>query len=127
MTSRRDTKGAGESAAAQRHTVRSPGLTPDDLERLRAACGRQRIDPARSLYGPGSVTWHVNREAVLLLGGGRALLLQLAHPLVAAGVAAHSNFRSQPLQRLWRTLDLTLTITFADAADVVRAVRLSVP
>jgi uncharacterized protein (DUF2236 family) len=59
----------------------------------------------------------------LLLGGGRALLLQVAHPLVAAGVAAHSDFQRAPLQRLWRTLDLTLTITFADAAHAIAAVR----
>ncbi len=87
------------------------------------ACGRTPVDLTRSLFGPGSVTWRVNREAVLLLGGGRALLLQVAHPLVAAGVAAHSQFRSEPLRRLWRTLDLTLTITFADAARAIAAVR----
>jgi uncharacterized protein (DUF2236 family) len=69
------------------------------------------------------MTWRVNREAVLLLGGGRALLLQVAHPLVAAGVAEHSNFRAAPLTRLWRTLDLMLTITFADAARAMRAIR----
>jgi uncharacterized protein (DUF2236 family) len=39
------------------------------------------------LTGPGSVTWHVCRERVVPLGGLSALLLQLAHPLVAAGVA----------------------------------------
>lgn len=59
----------------------------------------------------------------MLLGGGRALLLQVAHPLVAAGVIAHSNFRTRPLARLWRTLDLMLTITFADAASALRALR----
>jgi uncharacterized protein (DUF2236 family) len=48
------------------------------------------------LFGPGSLTWRVNREGVLLLGGGRALLLQVAHPLVAAGVAEHSNYREDP-------------------------------
>ena len=42
---------------------------------------------------------------MLLLGAGpRALLLQLAHPLVAAGVAEHSDFRADP----WRRLDGTL-------------------
>jgi len=59
----------------------------------------------------------------LLLGGGRALLLQIAHPLVAAGVARHSRFEAAPLQRLWRTLDLTLTIAFGRAADALAAVR----
>lgn len=87
------------------------------------ACGRRSVDLTQSLFGPDSVTWRVNREAVLLLGGGRALLLQVAHPLVAAGVAAHSEFRRAPLQRLWRTLDLMLTITFADATHAIAAVR----
>lgn len=59
----------------------------------------------------------------MLLGGGRALLLQVAHPLVAAGVAAYSDFRSHPLDRLWRTLDLMLTLVFADAESALRAVR----
>jgi hypothetical protein len=47
------------------------------------------------LFGPASMTWRVNREMVLLAGGGRALLLQVAHPLVAAGVEQHSNFDAQ--------------------------------
>ena len=96
-------------------------LSPADLDRLRTA--RSAVDPAESLFGPASVTWRVNREAVILLGGGRALLLQVAHPLVAAGVAAHSRFRQRPLERLWRTLDLMLTLVFADAARAIGAVR----
>jgi uncharacterized protein (DUF2236 family) len=98
------------------------GLAARDLRRLQAAA-RRSPDPDVSLFGPGSVTWRVNREAALLLGGGRALLMQLAHPLVAAGVAAHSNFRSDPLQRLWRTLELTSTIVFAPASEAIAAVR----
>ncbi len=97
-------------------------LSSADTERLRYAAGAA-VDPAHSLLGSGSLTWRVNREAVLLLGGGRALLMQVAHPLVAAGVAAHSRFRDQPLQRLQRTLDLTLTITFGDARAALAAVR----
>jgi uncharacterized protein (DUF2236 family) len=58
------------------------------------------------------MTWRVNREGVLLLGGGRALILQVAHPLVAAGVAEHSNYREDPWGRLYRTLDLTTKIVF---------------
>ena len=64
------------------------------------------------LFGPDSLTWRVNREGALLLGGGRALLLQVAHPLVAAGVAEHSNFREDPFGRLYRTLDTVTTIVF---------------
>src|SRR2546430_4765331 len=64
------------------------------------------------LFGPETMTWRVNREGVLLLGGGRALILQVAHPLVAAGVAEHSNYRDDPWGRLYRTLDLTTKIVF---------------
>ena len=41
----------------------------------------------------GGVAWRINREAVVLAGGSCALLMQLAHPAVAAGVAEHSDFR----------------------------------
>lgn len=65
-------------------------------------------DPGLSdagLFGPDSEAWRLDREAMLLLGAGpRALLLQLAHPKVAAGVAEHSDFRADP----WRRLDGTL-------------------
>jgi uncharacterized protein (DUF2236 family) len=73
------------------------------------------------LFGPGSVTWRVNREQALLLGGGCALLEQLAHPLVAAGVSDHSDFRDDPLKRLRRTLDATLSIVFGTTDDAHRA------
>ena len=43
-----------------------------------------------------------------MLGGGRALILQVAHPVVAAGVGQHSDYSSAPWQRLVGTLDLYL-------------------
>ncbi|HEU4702716.1 MAG TPA: oxygenase MpaB family protein [Conexibacter sp.] len=73
------------------------------------------------LFGPESVTWRVNRESVLLLGGGRALLLQVAHPSVAAGVAQHSGYREDPWGRLSRTLDVTRRIVFGDTATALEA------
>jgi uncharacterized protein (DUF2236 family) len=66
------------------------------------------------LFGPGSLAWRINAESVLLLGGGRALLMQVAHPLVAAGVADHSHFSENPFDRLWRTVDTALTVVFGD-------------
>ena len=78
------------------------------------------------LFGPGSMTWRVNREGVLLLGGGTAIILQLAHPLVAAGVAQHSNYRDEPWARLYRTLDMTTKIMFGPTAlaeDTARKLR----
>jgi uncharacterized protein (DUF2236 family) len=66
------------------------------------------------LFGPERTIWSVDREAALLLGAGRALLLQVAHPLVAAGVAAWSRFDRDPLGRLVRTLDPVYTVVFGD-------------
>jgi uncharacterized protein (DUF2236 family) len=75
----------------------------------------RRGDPG--LFPPGTVARRVNAETALLLGGGRALLLQLAHPMVAAGVADHSDFRRDAFGRLTNTLDLTLTVAFGDEAQ----------
>jgi uncharacterized protein (DUF2236 family) len=73
------------------------------------------------LFGPGSMTWQVNREAVLLAGGGRALLLQVAHPSVAAGVVHHSDYDTDPYGRLYRTLDVTTRMTFGSTATAEKA------
>lgn len=76
-----------------------------------------------TLYAPDSVTWRVNRESVLLLAGGRALLMQLAHPAVAAGVAEHSDFQIRPVTRLLRTLELSLTLSFGSVTEAEEAAR----
>jgi uncharacterized protein (DUF2236 family) len=74
------------------------------------------------LFGPDSAAWRLARERLLLAGGPAALLLQVAHPLVAAGVAEHSDFEQDPMRRLRGTLDATLTVTFGDSAQVEAAV-----
>jgi uncharacterized protein (DUF2236 family) len=48
----------------------------------------------------------------MLLGGGRALLLQVGHPVVAAGVGEFSDFEQAPWQRLEGTLDLYLRVVY---------------
>lgn len=73
------------------------------------------------MFGPHSEVWRVGRERILLLGGPAALLLQLAHPLVAAGVADHSGFLADPFIRLRATLDATLRISFGDREQVQEA------
>jgi len=65
-------------------------------------------------------------EGVLLIGGAAAILLQLADPRVARGVARHSGFRDRPLDRLIGTLDYIYAVGFGDeqvAAAAVRAVN----
>lgn len=70
-----------------------------------------------------SVARRINRETFLLLGGTAALLLQVAHPLVAAGVEQHSSFRREPIGRLLRTLDTTLAIVFGTTPRARAALR----
>jgi uncharacterized protein (DUF2236 family) len=71
-----------------------------------------------------SVAWKINSEVVLLLGWNPAVLLQVAHPLVAAGVVDHSLFLPDPAGRMHRfrsTLNAMLDLTFGLPADVQRA------
>jgi uncharacterized protein (DUF2236 family) len=76
------------------------------------------------LYGPGSEAWRLNREAALLLGAGpRALLLQLAHPLVAEGVDQHSDFRADPWARLAGTLRSYLRIVYGTTSQARAEIR----
>jgi len=78
--------------------------------------GRALIADA-GLFGPESEGWRLNREAVLLLGAGpRALLLQIAHPLIAEGVDQHSDFRTDPWRRLTATLRSSLRLLYGDTA-----------
>lgn len=73
------------------------------------------------LFGPESISWRIDREALVLAGGTCALLMQLAHPSVAAGVAQHSDFRSDPFARLRRTLTATYSIVFGTTARAERS------
>lgn len=90
----------------------------------RTTPGGPLTDPAAGLFGPGSLTWRLDREAFLLLGAGpRALLLQVAHPAVAAGVDDHSAFRTDPWGRLAGTLRSYLRIVYGTADEARAEVR----
>jgi uncharacterized protein (DUF2236 family) len=70
------------------------------------------------------MAWRLHREVVLLAGWGRAILLQLAHPLIARGVADHSTFAGGPwgrVKRLHRTLSAMLALTFGTDEEVAAA------
>ncbi len=77
--------------------------------------------PVEGLFGPHSITWELNREMVLYLGGMRALLLQLAHPAVARGVATHSRYRQDPMGRALRTFRTVQTLLFGTPEAVREA------
>jgi uncharacterized protein (DUF2236 family) len=75
---------------------------------------------------PGGITWSIAGERIALLAWPRAILLQLAHPLVAAGVAHHSSFRASPFApflRLHSTVAAMRQLTFGSDHDADGAVR----
>jgi uncharacterized protein (DUF2236 family) len=70
------------------------------------------------------VAWRVNGERLMLLAWSRAILLQLAHPLIAEGVYEHSSFRVNPrtaISRLRHTVGAMLALTFGDEATQAAA------
>jgi uncharacterized protein (DUF2236 family) len=82
-------------------------------ERLRASDG---------YFTPGSVIRRVGNTPVTpFLGGGAAVLLQVAHPLVAAGVAEHSDYEHDLWRRLARTMRALYLITFGTREEAERA------
>lgn len=74
-------------------------------------------------FGPYSTTWKIGSEGVLALGGARAVLMQLAHPLVAMGVSEHSSYRSDPFGRTERTFMLGQMLTFGSTPAAQKAAR----
>ena len=74
-------------------------------------------------YGPDSVAWKIGRETAVLLGGARAVLMQIAHPLIAMGVSTHSNYMSDPLGRTERTFMLGEYLSFGSTLRARRAAQ----
>lgn len=75
------------------------------------------------LFGRDSMVWDVGREAVVVLGGGRAALLQLAHPYIAHAIDQHSAVLSDIQGRFQRTLSAMFAMTFGDRAEALRLAR----
>src|SRR4030095_3857475 len=103
-------------AAARRGQLRArlrPGPRPALADRrIYRSVGRYRgpIGHATGLFGPDSVSWRVQREATVMLGGARALLMHSAHPLVVAGARQTGLYANPPWRRLARTPSQTSTL-----------------
>ena len=69
-------------------------------------------DPVVGLFGPSSVAWTMVREPTYLLGGAAAVLLQMAHPAVVAGVSAYSTFETDLVGRIQRTSQALYNLVF---------------
>jgi uncharacterized protein (DUF2236 family) len=98
-------------------------VSHEDLERELRAIEALAPGQIEGVFGPASLTWRVNREAAIFLGAGRALLLQLAHPCVAAAIAQHSSTLADPIGRFHRTFNVTFTLVFGTLDQALRAAR----
>ncbi len=98
-------------------------VTRQQLEAEIEAIREATEDPRCGIYGPGSTSWRIGRESGLFLGGGRAALLQLAHPWVAHAVDQHSKTREDPLGRFQRTFDNVLAMVFGDLDTAFKSAR----
>jgi len=99
--------------------VVSDTLLEEQLEFIRAHTG----SAVAGVFGPTSMTWRMNREAILFLAAGRALLLQLAHPWIAAAVADHSRALTDPISRFHRTFKVVFTMVFGTVDQAFAAAR----
>ena len=133
------TRTAARRAQTEAGAVARCGPWLADLIRDRAAAGTASLfshgthplartldhpgDPG--LFGPGSMTWPVAGDTAVFVGGIRALLVQAAHPEVAAGVAQHSRYREDPLGRLTRTAAYVTATSFGAMPEVSRAVAIA--
>src|SRR4029077_8778213 len=68
--------------------------------------------PVAGIFGPHSLMWRIDREAILFLGARRAPLLQLAHPWVSAAIGEHSQTFADPIGRFHRTFNVMFTMVF---------------
>src|SRR5262245_49817049 len=120
MRTARGASAAGTSAAALSSASNSrSSLTA--LSLTRTLVEATDLAPRR-----GSVVWRYSGDARLIATGAHAILLQVAHPTVGAGVTEHSNFRADPWGRLLRTLDYSYVMVYggpAAAAEMGRRLR----
>jgi uncharacterized protein (DUF2236 family) len=87
-----------------------PLLSEDDFESSLDTVCEAAAGSIEGVFGPASLTWRVDREAAVFLGAGRALLLQLAHPWVAAAIAEHSRTFADPIASASRRGDRNVAV-----------------
>lgn len=88
----------------------------------RARTHAERLSSTDGYFPPESVIRRLgNSPLVPVLGGGPAVLLQMAHPLVAAGVVEHSDYRRDLWRRLFRTMRALYLMAFGTKVEADRA------
>jgi len=94
-----------------------------ELDELLSEVERLPGDPRLGLFAPDSIVWQVSRESAIFLGAGRAALLQLAHPWVAAALRQRSNLMNDAIGRFHSTFRVIYTMLFGSRAQALAASR----
>jgi len=98
-------------------------VTRTDLEAALAELSSGVRNRAEGILGPASVAWQLGGDLAVFLGGGRAALLQLAHPMVAYAVEQHSATRSDIVGRFQRTFRNVFAMVFGELDAALFAAR----
>jgi uncharacterized protein (DUF2236 family) len=98
-------------------------VTRDEHEAALATLVREVSDPREGILGPRSLSWRLGGDLAVFLGGGRAALLQLAHPMVAYAVEHHSHTRHDVVGRFQRTFRYVFAMAFGALDDALAAAR----
>jgi uncharacterized protein (DUF2236 family) len=98
-------------------------ISVDAFERELDAIRATAASPNAGIFGPASMTWRIDRESAIFLGAGRALLLQLAYPWVAAAIAENSPAIADPVGRFHRTFNTAFTMVFGTLDQALIAAR----
>lgn len=105
-------------------------LRREIIKNFETAAGRHD-DPAvfggppgdPGLLGPDSISWRIHSDmAAVSQAGLPAIVLEILHPSVIAGVQDHSNYRQDPFQRARATLGYVLTTTFGNSAAAIAVI-----
>jgi uncharacterized protein (DUF2236 family) len=96
-------------------------VSSEDIRGLLSSLEGLPGEAGSGFFGPGSITWRVNRESAVFLGAGRAALLQLAHPWVAVALAHHSTLLNDAVGRFHSTFRVIYTMLFGTRAQALEA------
>jgi uncharacterized protein (DUF2236 family) len=105
-----------------RSEVEAIGGRHDELDIYGGPPGDPGLTP-----GPGSISWEINGDlASVSAAGSAAILMEVLHPSVMAGVSQQSTYRTEPLKRARNTLGYVLRTTFGNteaATGIIQQVK----
>lgn len=77
------------------------------------------------LFGPDSISWEINGDlGSIAVAGLAAIVVEILHPSVMAGVEGQSTYRSQPLRRARNTLGYVVRTTFGNTEAATRVIEM---